>query len=260
MKKLFLLLAVFFMQALQAQQQELELARRYFERTYYSEAIPLYEKASAENRSVEVVKNLADSYYFTNDLKNAERWYRFLIKNLGQNTDEEYYFRYIQTLKASGNYDEATVMAKEFLASHNNSDGLSKLETDLEELENISGIGNRFEIKNLAINTKYSEFGAVPDGENLVFSGVKRNSGVLKKTYKWNDESYLDLLTIPLANLKSGDSTATDFSAEINTSMHEGNAVFTKDGKTVYFTRNNSKNGKKVRNGKKITNQNLYRA
>lgn len=260
MKKLFFVLAVLFMHASQAQKQELELARRYFERTYYSEAIPLYEKASAQNRSVEVVRNLADSYYYTNDLKNAERWYRFLIKNLGQNSDEEYYFRYIQTLKASGNYDEATAMDKEFLVSKNDTEGLSKLKSNLEELDNISGIGNRFEIKNLPVNTKYAEFGAVPNGENLIFSGVERNPGLLKKTYKWNDESYLDLLAIPLSNLKSGDSTTTRFSDELNTSMHEGNAVFTKDGKTVYFTRNNSKDGKKVRNGQKISNLKLYKA
>jgi len=259
MKRLLVILIVFSIPTMRAQQQELDLAKRYFERTYYSEAIPIYEKAANENRSVEIVRNLADSYYYTNDLKNAERWYRFLIKNLGQNSDEEYYFRYIQTLKASGNYDEANAMSREYLSAHN-PEALANLDSDVEELENISGIGERFEIKNLPINTKNSEFGAVINGSNLVFSGVKRNPGIVKKVYKWNDELYLDLVSIPLANLQAGDSVATDFSAEINTAMHEGNAVFTKDGKTMYFTRNNSKNGKKVRNQQKISNLKLYKA
>ena len=259
MKRLLLILFVLSAPLLQAQEQNLELAKRYFERTYYAEAIPIYEKAALENRSLEIVRNLADSYYFTNDLKNAERWYRVLINNFGKVVDEAYYFRYIQSLKASGEYEEANTLARERLENSNNSDGIANLEEDIVTLENISGIGNRFDIKSLLVNTKKSEFGAVKFGENLVYSGVKINTGV-KKVYKWNDEYYLDLDMIPIDKLKSGDSLATGFSSEINTYMHEGNAIFTKDGKTMYFTRNNFKKGKRVGNKDKVSVLKIYKA
>ncbi|HEX9981463.1 MAG TPA: OmpA family protein [Flavobacterium sp.] len=258
MKRLLVILIVFSIQFVHAQDQDLKLAKKYFERTYYAEAIPLYEAAAEENRSLEIVRNLADSYYYTNDLAHAERWYRILLGSFSQNLDEEYYFRYIHTLKASGNYELANTVAREYLEKNKNSDGVAALDEAIETLDNISGIGDRFEIKNLSLNTPTAEFGAMKNGENLVFSGVKINSG--KKVYKWNDEYYLDLNVISLAAVKSGDSIARGFSDEINSNLHEGNAIFTKDGKTMYFTRNNSKDGKREANKDKVSNLKLFRA
>ncbi|HLA56923.1 MAG TPA: OmpA family protein [Flavobacterium sp.] len=259
MKRLLLILSIFILQAVQAQDQNLQLAKRYFDRTYYAEAIPLYEAAVEDNRSLEVVRNLADSYYFTNDFAKAEKWYRVLIGFHGKDIDDDYYFRYIQTLKAAGNYELANTTARNYLEKKNDTEGIANLDDNIELLENISGIGNRFEIKSLPINTKQSEFGAIRKGNDLVYSGIKISSGV-KKTYKWNDELYLDLNVIPLDKLVSGDSIATNFSPEINTYMHEGNAVFTKDGKTMYFTRNNFNKGKRAANKAKVSNLKIYKA
>lgn len=252
---LTIFIIVFSVQYINAQSQDLKIANRYFDRTYYSEAIPLYEDIINENRSFEVVRNLADSYYYTSDLKSAKKWYHYLIRTFGQNLDEEYYFRYIQTLKASGEYDEANEVKRQFLTKKNDTQALETLEKDIHELENVSAIGKRFNIENLHFNTKFSEFGAVKYGDKIVYSGI--NTGVLSKKYKWNNENYLDLIMVAD---NSKDSVSISFSDEINTRMHEGNAVFTKDGNTVYFTRNNSKNGKKAKNKQKISNLQIYRA
>lgn len=243
------------MQFANAQSQDLKIAKRYFDRTYYSEAIPLYENIIEEDRSLEVVKNLADSYYYTNDLKKAKKWYHYLIRTFGQNMEEEYYFRYIQTLKASDEYEEANKIRRQFLTKKNDNLALETLEKDIHELENVSAIGNRFDIKNFPFNTRFSEFGAVKYGNNIVYSGI--DNGLLSKKYKWNNENYLDLIKIAD---NSKDSIGISFSEEINTKMHEGNAVFTKDGNTIYFTRNNSKNGKKAKNKQKISNLQIYKA
>ena len=71
MKRIFLIVIVFSIQFITAQEQELQRAKRFFERTFYSEAIPLYERVIQVNSSIEVVKNLADCYYFTNDYEKA---------------------------------------------------------------------------------------------------------------------------------------------------------------------------------------------
>ena len=259
MKRIIIILVIVFStQIINAQDQNLKIANRYFDRTFYSEAIPLYEEIIIENRSLEVVRNLADCYYYTSDLKSAKKWYHYLIRTFGQNLEEEYYFRYIQTLKAVGEYEEANGIRREFLSKKNDNQALDILEKDIHELENVSAIGKRFDIKNVAFNTKFSEFGAVKYGDNIVYSGI--NAGLLDKVYKWNNEYYLDLIMISTDNSKLKDSVAVSFSEEINTKMHEGNAVFTKDGNTVYFTRNNSKNGKKVKNKQKISNLQIYKA
>lgn len=260
MKKLFVIIFVFSIQFINAQNQDLVRAKRFFDRTYYAEAIILYEKLAEEKPSQEVIKNLADSYYYTNDLIKAQRYYRLLIKNYNKDLDRNYYYRYAQTLKASNSYDDANTVLKEYYTKSANAEDAINYEKELKELENVSAIGNRFEIKNLAINTPNSEFGAVKHNDSLVFAGVKLKPGLFDKKYKWDNEAYLNLVAIPLKNINSADSVTHYFSKELKTEMHESNAVFTKDGKTIYFTRNNSKNGNKRKNEEKISNLQIFKA
>lgn len=245
---------VFFVQLSNAQNTDLQRANRLFDKTFYTEAIPLYESIIQENHSILVIKNLADAYYYTNDYSKAQNYYRILLKNWNKDFEEEYYFRFSQTLKATGDYEESNTVIRDYLVSSNNPKALVDFERENKILENISAIGERFEIRSLPINTINSEFGAVKQGSNLVYSGVKEKVGVFDKMYKWNGETYLNLVSIPIKNINSKDSIPSSFSTEINTSMHESNAIFTKDGKTVYFTRNNYKKGKRGKNSDRISN------
>ncbi len=260
MKKLLVIIFVFSIQFIKAQDQELIRAKRFFDKTYYSEAIILYQKLADERPSQEVIKNLADSYFYTNDLVKAQRYYRLLISNYSNNVDREYYFRYAQTLKATNSNDDANANLKEYYAKSSNPEDIANFEKELKTLENVTAIGKRFEIKNLAINTPNSEFGAVKYQEKLVFAGVKLKPGLFDKKFKWDNETYLNLVSIPLKNMNSADSIVHYFAKELKTGMHESNAVFTKDGKTIYFTRNNSKNGKKKKDDKKVSNLQIFKA
>ncbi|ABQ05302.1 OmpA/MotB domain protein [Flavobacterium johnsoniae UW101] len=260
MKKLLVIIFVFSIQFINAQDQELIRAKKFFDRTYYSEAIFLYQKLADDRPSQEVIKNLADSYFYTNDLVKAQRYYRLLVKNYNNNLDREYYFRYAQTLKATNSFDDANEVLKEYYAKSSNTEDVINFEKDIKTLENVTAIGKRFEIKNLPINTPNSEFGAVEYKGNLVFAGVKLKPGIFDKKFKWDNATYLNLVTIPLKNINSADSIVHYFAKELKTGMHESNAVFTKDGKTMYFTRNNSKNGTKKRDDKKISNLQIFKA
>ncbi|HEU4496647.1 MAG TPA: tetratricopeptide repeat protein, partial [Flavobacterium sp.] len=253
MKRIILLSAIFFAsQFCLAQSQDLLRAGAYFERTFYSEAIPLYEKAIKEERTFEIVRNLADAYYYTNDLKNAERWYRFLVKNYPSQINEEYYFRYSHALKASGNYEEAGKISRSRLAENE----IADFDRQASILENIASLGNRFEIKNLPLNTEHSDFGAVKFGDRLIYASPAKNS----KVYKWNSENYLDLYSIPVQNLAEGEAVPAGFSKTVNTKMHESNAVFTKDGTKMYFTRNNFVKGKKGKDKNKVSHLQIFSA
>jgi len=260
MKKLLVIIFVFSIQFINAQDKDLVRAKRFFDKTYYSEAIILYEKLAEEKPSQEVIKNLADSYYYTNDLVKAQRYYRLLISNYNKDLDRNYYFRYGQTLKATNSPDDANVFLKKYYTTATNGKDSIYFAKELHELENVSAIGNRFEIKNLAINTPNSEFGAVKYKSNLVFAGVKLKPGLLDKKFKWDNQTYLNLVTVPLNEINATEPNTVYFADELKTGMHEANAVFTKDGKTMYFTRNNSKNGTKKKNDEKISNLQIFKA
>ncbi len=260
MKKLLVIIFVFSIQFINAQDQELERAKRFFDRTYYTESIPLYEKIVSEKPSAEAVRNLADSYYYTNDLKKAQRYYRLLIKSYNQDLDRNYYFKFAQTLKATNSHEEANAALKEYYSKSTNAQDLINFESDTKTLENVSAIGNRFEIKNIAFNTENSEFGAVKHNDSLVFASVKKKAGLFDKVYKWDNETYLNLVSVPMKNINSKDSIKYYFPKELKTSMHESNVIFTKDGKTIYFTRNNFKNGRRGKNEEKISNLQIFKA
>lgn len=258
MKRIYIIVFVLLLQFTQAQTLDLKRAKSLFERTYYSEAIPLYESIMNTNRSFEVVKNLADSYYNTNDYANAQRQYHFMITRFPEAATPEYYFKYSQTLKASGNYEEANKVLREYYLKTNNQKAIEQLEKDNLVLENILALGNRYDIKNMSINTINSEFGAVPYNQKLVFSSVIKKPNAFGKVYKWNNESYLDLMSVSLNNPKYD--SIRKFANELDTPLHEANAVFTKNGKTMYFTRNNSKDGVRVKNENKVSTLKIYKA
>ena len=116
MKRILSILFVLSIQLIYGQQQQdLQRANRLFDKTYYSTAIPLYEKVSANNQSAEVIQNLGDCYYYTNEYDKAQAQYSLLMKNTRKDLKDEYYFRYAQTLKAAGKYTEANKLMRNYL-------------------------------------------------------------------------------------------------------------------------------------------------
>jgi outer membrane protein OmpA-like peptidoglycan-associated protein len=79
------------------------------------------------------------------------------------------------------------------------------------------------------------------------------------KIHDWNGLPYLDLYE---ANIGEGGmlSNPTPLKGDINSPYHESSAVFTKDGGTVYFTRNNYMDGKKKRDKDRLVSLKIYKA
>ncbi len=239
-------------------QQDLKRANDLFEKSYYADAIALYETALPSNKSSQVIKNLADSYYHTFDLKSAARWYRYLISNYGDTVNELYYFRLNQSLKAIGEYEEANNILIDYYTKEENVSRLQQLRKDITYLENVSAIGDRFAIENSKLNTTTSEFGAMQVRNTLWYTATHKNATA--KTYRWNNQHYLDIYTHAIDKEQYGDSLSTSLSKQINTKLHEGAFTVSADGNTMYFTRNNSNSGKRKTDDKKVSNLKIYSA
>jgi outer membrane protein OmpA-like peptidoglycan-associated protein len=235
MKKIVFFICILSFSFSLAQNASIARADKYFEKTFYVKAIPLYLQALSKNKSPHVLKRLADSYYYNAMMPEAARYYKMLIDKQKENVDEDYLFKYSQSLMAQGKEEEAKEWMLKYAEKTNNSETYKE---ELALLEEVKKLGVRFEMENLAINTPESDFGAYPYGNSIVYASPGKNKGFFTKSFKWNGQGYLDLYVIEASEKLPKDSISSGFSKALNSKLHESSAAFTKDGLTVYFTRN----------------------
>jgi len=118
----------------------------------------------------------------------------------------------------------------------------------------------KYTISNVGINTKNSDFGTAFYGENkLVFATPKKGITLVNDVWVDNNQRYLELFVAEIGSDGSL-SNIERLKGDINTRYHEADVVFTKDLKTVYFTRNNYYNKKLARDAKQISNLAMFKA
>ncbi len=229
---------------------------KHYDNFAYVDARESYLKlAETGYRSVDMLSKLGDSYYFTGDLENAEKWYGVLY-SFSEDVEPEYLYRYAQSLKSIGKY-ESSDKVMEKMKEVSAADGRAALFSDernyLDLIELQSG---RFVLSNVAFNSELSDFAPVFNGAEIVFASNRPTRGSSNLTHDWNDQPFTELYRV------SGSSSAEPkrLASELNTKYHESTACFTKDGQTIYFTRNNYTNSKFQKDGEGINHLKLYKA
>lgn len=252
MKKILLILLIFPLTSQLTVAQNLKRANHLFEKRAYLNAAEWF--LNEEPKTQEVLEKLADCYYFNTKMSEAEPWYKMLLETYEANVDPTYLFRYSQALKGVNKFTEADKWYQKYLTK--------KQMTPAEKQETLpffealnSEIRKPYIVHKVSVNSTFSDFGTTYFGDKVVFAST-RNSG---KLYDWNNQPYLDLYK---ADVTSNQDLANvvPFSESINTEIHESNAVFTKDGKTMYFTRNNIPSGKKSIAKNKVNHLKIYKA
>ena len=241
------------------QKKSVTSADKNFESYAYVDAIATYEKVAEKGyKDEKMFRKLGDSYYFIADLAKAEKWYTALFE-MNEEQETEYYYRYSQSLKAVGNYAKADKMLEKFISKSTNDQRGKLFASQRDYLKDIKSNSGRYEIADAGINSIQSDYGSSMLNNNLLFASARDTGGVTKKVFKWNNESFTNLYTTEI----SADGTLAKpkvFNATINTKFHESTPVFTKDSKTMYFTRNNYLNGKKQKDAARVTLLKLYKA
>ncbi len=252
MKKILLILLFLPFSIQLSVAQNLKRANQLFERRAYLNAAELF--LNEEPKTQEVLEKLGDCYYFNTKMSEAEPWYKMLFQTYEGKVDPNYLFRYSQALKGVKKFGEADKWYQKYLEK--------KQITTIEKQETLpffealnSEIKKPYIVHKVSVNSEFSDFGASFFGDKVVFASTRNN----EKLYDWNNQPYLDLYQ---ANVDSNQelTNVVPFSGNINTAIHESNAVFTKDGKTMYFTRNNYISGKKIRDKNKVTQLKIYKA
>jgi len=260
MKKITTYFIVFIISVMNVYSQKSSLAKgdKEYGQFAYVDAIKTYERLIEKGyKTPEMLEKLGNSYYFKADLENAAKWYGELY-SLAPDLTPENYYRYAQSLKSIKEYEKADQMMTKF-SQMNTNDSRAKLATDQKDyLAIIKKNSGRYIIEDAGINTEYSDFGSSFFGDKIVFSSARPNGKVFEDKDSWTGEGFTNLY---MANKSDNGalSSAEHVSGNINSKYNESTATFTKDGETVYFTRNNylEKKGKD-KNGS--INLKIYRA
>lgn len=240
-----------------AQKAKLAAADKKYDNYAYIDAIKTYERVAEKGyKSVDMFQKLGNAYYFNSDYQNAAKWYAELF---AMNTElaPEYYYRYSHSLKSIGDFKKSDEMLALFnQKSGNDSRGKLSKSDYLAEIRANSG---RYNVEDAGINSKYSDYGSTIYLDKVVFSSSRDTGSLAQRKHKWTNQYFTNLYT---ADLGEGMTLGAvkKFDKAINTRFHESTPAFTKDGKTMFFTRNNYIDGEKGKSESKVTLVKIYQA
>ncbi len=198
-----------------------------FQNKAFISAAEIYEQLP---KTISILEKLGDCYYYNSEFEKAYKAYSQIYEKKEESElSESFYEKFIDVLKGTKNYYEADEISTLYLNKPFNTDEFKS------KLKRI--IPYKYELKSITDAIGGSNFGVSIYGEKIVFGSTQN---LKNPNYNWNGKPYLDLYE---AQISKGDSIYIDsikpLNKAINTkNQHESNAAFTKDGKTMYFSRN----------------------
>lgn len=246
-----------------SQPRQLKKSDTEYDRLAYMDAQQMYLKIVKNGyESQELYQNLGDTYYYNNDYVNANRWYAKAFEYDKSTITKEYYFKYIQTLKSSGKYDKIEDIMEFYVQTHGVDQYIENYRANKDYMRKIAVQSDRYTIKNLKMNSPSQDFGVslIDDGQKVLFSSSQDSSFMVQFVNKWTNREFLNIYSADVDTTTAELSNIEKLGAGINTRFHESNAIYTNDGKTVYFTRNNFLRNRFRTSSDNINKLKIYRA
>ena len=242
-----------------AQNSATAKADKLFESYQYVAAIEEYQKlAESKNANQYIFTQLAESYYNVFDSENASKWYAKAVKD---KADAETYYRYAQSLKTLGKYQEANKQMDVFAKMMPKDERAKEHLANPNYIPSLTNNAKLFDVAQTNIKSKgqQSDFGAVLTNDNTLYFASTRNTS--NKTDKWNDQPYLDIYKA--TREANGNFSEPIPVKELNTPFHDGPLTLSADGNTIFFARDGHSEGQFEKNKKsniKVGQQGIYKA
>ncbi|MBS7252667.1 OmpA family protein [Flavobacterium branchiicola] len=253
-----ILFLCFFFQS-NAQTINTDYADKKYDDYAYADAIVAYENIISKGAKDEkIMQKLGNSYYFIGELPSALKYYDDLF-SINENQQSEYLYRYSQCLKSSGNYKKADEILEKFIQKAETEKRAALFRNEKNYLEEIKSNSGRFEVADAGVNSQYSDYGSAIYENKIIFTSARDTGGVGKSNFKWTNKAFSKLY---LAELMPDGSVGEPklFRKKESAKFNESTPIFTKDGRTMYFTRNNFIDGKRGKSDNKVTLLKLYKA
>lgn len=236
---------------LQAQSGKQKKADRLYKDLAFLEATDVYKELIENDYKVTYNSTkLGDAYMMLRSPENAVFYYGDVIED--STISPEYYYKYAQALRGVKRYDESKTWLKRYLETGRDSEGIATM-INKDEYKSMAS----YKLQPADFNSEVSDFGVYATKDLVYFVSARaQDTDVKEKTYSWNGEPFLDVYV-----LDKNSGTVTPVSGDINTKLHDGPAVISPDGNTMYFTRNNYLGNKEGKRDKEKTNHlKLYSA
>jgi len=217
-----------------SQEEENTKSQKAYDNYNYNKVIELGERKEKET-AAKFLSQLGDSYYFNGNYKEAAKWYGKLV-DTNKDTEPENYFRYAISLKSIHEYQKADAYMDTLLQMHPTYVLAEKYVSKKDYYNQILNSPRRYHhLKNLNINSEYSDFGSfVKDGKVYFSSAIPKRS-MVKKRSLWTGEAFTELYSF---NKDNDENTVEKLSVLPNSSFNHSTPVITQDGNTMYYTRN----------------------
>lgn len=243
-----------------SQKGKVKKANDNFDNYAFVDAIASYENLVEDGYTDEqIFKKLGNANYLNAKYGTAAAWFEKLFALENSEVAPDYIYRYAQSLKSLGKYEESDEWMKKFNTLKSDDQRAERFVGKKNYLDEIKTNSGRYTIKNLDLNSEVSDFSPSFYKDKLVFSTARDTGITSRNIHQWNKGAFLNLY-MANQNEDGNFSGINRFSKKINTKTHESSAVFTQDGNTIYFTRNNSKNGKFSRDSEGISRLKIYKA
>ncbi len=225
----------------------------------FSPAIDIYKRILDKGyTSADLLKKLGNSYYFNANYEQASQIYKRLVDEYPSDVAPEYFFRYAQTLKSLGDYENANAAMSKFIEITSEDARAKAFEVEKDYLADIKKNSGRYELSPFAYNSPYSDFAPSFYKEGVIFSSDRDTGNLARYRHTWNSKDFLDLYKVDVDSISNN--SVTKLGDNLNTRLHESTSITTKDGSTLYFTRNNIVEGKYVKDEEGVIRLKIFKA
>ncbi|MFH4968377.1 OmpA family protein [Gaetbulibacter sp. M240] len=240
-----------------SQQGRQRRADTLFNKFSFVKAAKVYQELVENNYNKDyALRKLADCYTFLRDPRNASRYYKTVVEQ--DYVPIEYYYKYAQALRGMKKYDESEAWLKRYKDSGGvvNTNDFSK---NANFISSIFTAKQQYFLDRVYFNSKFSDFGAFEQNGKVYFTSSRDEGLGIKRLYGWNEQPFLDVYVTDAKSKKNVDYT-NKLPGDVNTMYHDGPIAITKDGRTMYFSRNNFNKDIETKDKKGLTNMKIYRA
>ena len=240
-----------------AQNGKQKRADNLFNKFSFYNAIEVYKELLQKNYNDDyATRQLADSYAYLRNPDSAVVYYRKVVEQ--PNVPKEYFYKYAEALRGIKDYEASRVWMKKFKDA-GGAIGDKELSTDADFITSIFNAKQHYFLSEVIFNSKLSDFGAYERDGNVYFVSSVDEGVSTKHLYGWNNQPFLDVYVTP----KGSDSISyhnSKVKGDVNSRYHDGPLTISKDGKTMYFSRNNYSEQELKKDKKGISNLKIYKA